>query len=112
MGEKPSERYISKLRASDKGLVMLYQDRLVKAELARQTRDDFFILGSSQTFYFDAQTSPNVFEGCRGVTNLGLSIAGFEDFVALSGILARKPGGSHIVVGVTAWLLKANPDTS
>jgi hypothetical protein len=111
-GRRTLERYVAKLRSSSAGLVMIYQDRQVKAELARQSDDDCFILGSSQTFFFDAQTTPYVFEGCRGVTNLALSVAGFEDFVALSGILAEKPVKSRIVVGVAPWLLKANPDTS
>jgi hypothetical protein len=111
-GQEIIRRYVEKLRASERGLELIYQDRQTKAELGRQSDTDCYILGSSQTFFMDAQTAPNIFKGCRGVTNLGVSIAGFEDIVALSGILAENHHNSHVFIAVTAWMLRANPDLS
>jgi len=108
-GARVVERYVAKLRESATGLVMVEQDRLVKAELARQSADDCYVIGSSHLFQFDATTAPRVFEGCRSVANLAVSAGGFEDFVALAGILAAREDHLKFFVEIAPWSLRPNP---
>jgi len=110
-GQHVVERYVAKLRESKSGLVMIEQDRLVKAELARQSTDDCYVIGSSHVFQFDAMTVPAIFERCHGVTNLSVSAGGVEDFVALAGILAMRADHLRLYVEISPWSLRPNPST-
>ncbi len=103
------ERYVSKLRESAPGLVMIEQDRLVKAELARQSSDDCYVIGSSHLFQFDATTTPRVFHGCRSVVNLAVSAGGFEDLVTFAGILAAREEHLGFFFEIAPWSLRPNP---
>ncbi|HMK91063.1 MAG TPA: hypothetical protein VK446_15690 [Methylocystis sp.] len=108
-GQRLVEGYVEKLRAEPRGLVLPDQDRLIKIELARRSAADCFVIGSSHAFQFDAETAPNIFQGCREVANLAAPAGGFEDLVAIAGFVAERRDGAHFFLEIDPWTLRPNP---
>ena len=103
-------RYVTRLRASTGGLVSLPRERNVKLELLRQTAAGCYVVGSSHAMQVDAATAPALFEHCRDVVNLGVSGAGFEDFVIMAGVLVERRFAGQLVVEAGPWMLRRNAD--
>lgn len=100
--------FVAALISSSHGLLWSGEVHAVKLEMARVTRADCVVMGSSRAFYFDAESLDPLGLNCSAVVNLSVGGQGLEDFLTLlSGVLDNQ-AIKHIVVTIDPWLLRRN----
>lgn len=100
------EEYVSALRASSLGLVQIPHERLVKAEIARQSNSDCYIFGSSRVMEVSKENFPLLARECDEVSNLGVSGGGIQDLEALLYAVLDKPALKSVYIGISPWTFR------
>jgi hypothetical protein len=98
--------YVGRLMRSPGGLVLVPGDRTIKLELARRSTADCIVTGSSHEMELDLASAPQMFAGCRAVVNLAVLAGGFEDFIAVTGVILGREEPATVYVGVDPWTLR------
>jgi len=108
--QKQISAYVEQLRHSAEGMAQTHWDRPVKWELAAQSTAECFVLGSSRAMIFGRDALAKLGENCASLGNVGVSGAGFEDFITAAGLIADKPFLRAVYVGVDPWAYRFNAD--
>lgn len=100
--------YVQHLTRSATGLVKpAVSDRAIKYELAQQASGDCYVFGSSHEMTLNLQRVPSLAAHCRSVVNLAVSAGGYEDALAMLGVLVDKePKDKLVIFGIGPWYLK------
>src|SRR5215470_10590655 len=103
-------QYVRALRASSHGLLYVEQDRPIKKALIREGAD-CAAFGSSEGMGLSPANFPPAMAQCRSFINIGVTLGGFEDFVALAALLADRNEVKQLYVVVSPWFLRARANT-
>lgn len=103
--------YAQALRASSYGLVYVEQDRPIKRALIRTEAAECAAFGSSEGMGLSPDNFPPAAAQCQSFANLGVTLGGFEDFIALAALLADQQHAKRLFVVVSPWFFRARANT-
>lgn len=104
-----AEDYAERLSRTPESLPSLLELRLVKLELARRSKADCIVIGSSRVMEM-RRVNFQLLQTCGEITNLGVSGAGYEDVTTMLGAVARNLHAKQIFIGLDHWMLRRNAD--
>lgn len=90
LGKKHSESQAAQLLSSEFGLPYTGAERPFKYALARVSKADCYVIGSSRAFQISLRKEGWLPEECATLANLGVSGGSMEDMLILSDGLRRK----------------------
>jgi hypothetical protein len=103
-------QYARALRTSTYGLLYVEQDRPIKKALIREGAE-CAAFGSSEGMGLSPANFPPVAAQCRSFINIGVTLGGFEDFVALAALLADRSEVKRLYVVVSPWFFRTRANT-
>ena len=103
--------FVQQLHASPAGIPLPPFERVVKVELAEESRADCFITGSSHEMRVNLKEIAELRKHCRALMNLAVSGGSYEDFVTMAAVASKRPGAGTIYIGISPWFFRFDADS-